>query len=414
MIKTATALTFGPGLTDKHQSIDLGRLREDRAAKARAVLRRHGIPAMLVSSEPNVRYLTGFSWGTFQPNLCYALFFAEHDPVLFAHAGSYQMPEIVPWIKNWRVARSTLSDIAGPRAVAEEYALFAQEIGAELKERGLTGEPLAVSDFDESARNALRESGLKIAEGWPLLLEASQCKTADEINCLKMAATFCSTGWQRFTEVCRPGMATSAIHRICFNAMSEAGGEPAGWMWSGPTTFERLITPVNRIIEYGDLVYYPLCGTSYLGYTACLYRTFKVGRKPTDKEKDWYKRVKDSLDAAIEATRIGKTTADAARAFPPASKWGYKDEAEVLSIEFGHGIGLASPWPLGVHYNYPNINRQWSLKHPQPFEKGMVIAYESCEGEHMVGGVRLENMVVVTETGPEIVDLYPRDEITVV
>ena len=414
MVTTATALTFGPGFTDKHQSIDLGRLRNDRAEKVRATLRRLGIPAILASSEPNVRYLTGFSWGPFQPHLCYALFFAEHDPVLFAHAGSYQMPEMAPWIKNWRCARATLSDIAGPQAVREEYALFADEIRGELKERGLAGEPLAVCDFDEHARTALRELGLKVVDGWPLLLDASQCKTQDEINCLKMAATFCSTGWQKFTEIARTGMPTSTIHRICQNAMAEVGAEPAGWMWSGPTTFERLITPVNRIIEHGDLVYYPLCGTAFLGYTACLYRTFKIGRKPTDKEKGWYKRVKDSLDAAIEATRIGKTTADAAQAFPPASKWGYKDEAEVLSIEFGHGVGLASPWPLGVHYNYPNVNRQWSLKHPQPFEKGMVIAYESCEGEHMVGGVRLENMVVVTEKGPEVLDLYPRDEITVV
>jgi Xaa-Pro aminopeptidase len=64
-----------------------------------------------------------------------------------------------------------------------------------------------------------------------------------------------------------------------------------------------------------------------MGYPACGYRTFLVGREPTAKEKEWYKRVKDSVDAAIDATRVGNTTADAAKAFPPASKWGYKDEA---------------------------------------------------------------------------------------
>jgi Xaa-Pro aminopeptidase len=69
--------------------------------------------------------------------------------------------------------------------------------------------------------------------------------------------------------------------------------------------------------------------------------------------------------------------------------------------------------PASVHYNYPVINNQWSLKHPQPFEEGMVIAYESCEGEHMVGGVRLEDMVVVTKNGPEAIDFYPREEIIV-
>ncbi|MFQ6112308.1 MAG: M24 family metallopeptidase, partial [Nitrospinota bacterium] len=329
MARMASELTFGPGMTDKHQVIDVARMREERAQKARQVLKQRGVPAILVASEPNVRYLVGFSWGVFQPILCYALFFAEHEPVLFAHAGSYQMPEMAPWIKNWRVARSTTSDIAGPEAVQKELGLFAQEIRSELKERGLDTEKLAVCDFDEKAMVALRNAGLTLEDGWPLLLEASKCKTVDEINCLKLAASFCSTGWQKFTEVCRPGMSTAPVHRICQNAIADAGGEPAGWMWSGSTTFERLVTPINRIIEYGDLVYYPLCGTAYLGYTSCLYRTFKIGQKPTAKEKDWYKRVKDTLAAAAEATKIGNTTADAAKAFPPASKWGYKDEVEV-------------------------------------------------------------------------------------
>ena len=414
MEKMASGLAFGPGLTDKHSMIDLNRMRKERAEKARKVLKEKGVPALLVASEPNVRYLVSFSWGVFQPILCYALFFAEHDPILFAHAGSYQMPEIAPWIKEWRIARSTVSDIAGPEAVKKELGLFAQEILVELKERGLEKEKLGVCDFNPQAVAALGDAGLTIVDGWPMLQEAGKCKTEDEINCLKLAAAFCTTGWQKFTEVCRPGSSTAQVHRICQNAIAEVGGDPAGWMWSGSTTFERMVTPINRIIDYGDLVYYPLCGTGYMGYTACLYRTFKIGKEPTAQEKDWHKRVKDTLDAAAEATKIGNTTADAAKAFPPASKWGYKDEVEVLSIEFGHGIGLVSPAPASVHYNYPNINNQWSLEFPQPFEEGMVIAYESCEGEHMVGGVRLEHMYVITKNGAERMDLYPGSEITVV
>jgi Xaa-Pro aminopeptidase len=90
--------------------------------------------------------------------------------------------------------------------------------------------------------------------------------------------------------------------------------------------------------------------------------------------------------------------------FPPSSTWGYKDEAEVLTMEIGHGIGLYG-------YELPVINRQWSLKHPQILEAGMTFAVESREGREGEGGVRLENMVVVTETGAEVMDHFPRDEI---
>ena len=43
----------------------------------------------------------------------------------------------------------------------------------------------------------------------------------------------------------------------------------------------------------------------------------------------------------------------------------------------------------------------------------MVVAVESLEGEHRVGGVRLEDMAVITERGAEIIDLFPRDSILV-
>jgi Xaa-Pro aminopeptidase len=411
MIKMASKLIFGPNRSDLREDINIPRMREERAAKMKRVLKREGIPAVLVTYEPNVRYLTGFSWAEFMAFLSYALFFVEHDPVIYAHAGSYhQMPDQMPWIKEWRIARSWLMEIAGPEATQEEVALFAREIQDELRKRGLAKEKLGIIGFEHRTREALKALGLNLVEAWPLLLEASATKTVDEINCFKMVASMLSSGWQRVREACKIGTTVGALRRTVMDAMTDAGVEMArANIQSGPLGFERAVTYLDRRIEYGDVLHVPLCGTKFMGYPACGYRTFIVGRGPTQVEKDWYQRVMDSLDAAIEVTRVGKTTADAAKAFPPATKWGFKDEAEVLTVEIGHGLGMPVLSTATVSYGMPNINRQWSLKHPQPFEKGMVIAYESLEGEHRVAGVRLEHMVVITDSGPEVLDHFPRD-----
>jgi Xaa-Pro aminopeptidase len=411
MVKMASKLIFGPNRSDLREDINIPRMREERAAKMKRVLKREGIPAVLVTYEPNVRYLTGFSWAEFMTFLSYALFFAEHDPVIYAHAGSYhQMPDQMSWIKEWRIARSWLMEIAGPEATQEEVALFAKEIQDELKKRGLAKEKLGIIGFEHRTREALKALGLNLVEAWPLLLEASAIKTVDEINCFKMVASMLSSGWQRVREAAKIGTTVGALRRTVMDAMTDAGVEMArANIQSGPLGFERAVTYLDRRIEYGDVLHVPLCGTKFMGYPACGYRTFIVGRGPTQVEKDWYQRVMDSLDAAIEATRVGKTTADAAKAFPPATKWGFKDEAEVLTVEIGHGLGMPVLSTATVSYGMPNVNRQWSLKHPQPFEKGMVIAYESLEGEHRVAGVRLEHMVVVTDSGSEVLDHFPRE-----
>src|SRR3989304_5181803 len=178
MVKEASRLTFGTSTTDVVEGINVPRMRTERAARARKEMIKRKIPVALVTGSENVRYLVGFYWGEFVNQLSYVLFFAEGDPILFAHAGCYQqMPDQNPWIKEWRIGRSWLGGIGGPSATAQETKKFAQEIKRELAAPGLATEQLAVVDFDVTALNALQLEGLKLMDGSEWLLEAAQSKT---------------------------------------------------------------------------------------------------------------------------------------------------------------------------------------------------------------------------------------------
>jgi Xaa-Pro aminopeptidase len=409
VVHMASKLTFGSGIAEWQERINVERLRTERAARMRSVLRDSGIPAILASRPENSRYLTGIRGPEYLPQLWYVLFFAESDPVVFQHAGYYHnYPREAPWITEWRLARNWVNRGCGPEATADEAALFADGIHRELAGRGVQNDPLAVVGFDSAAMQALAAKGLQLVDGWPLMLEATKTKTVDEINCLKMAYSIADAGWNRAWESIRPGVDEVEVAHEAMRAAHRAGADdvPGATMRSGPNTFERGIGHTGRLLSYGDLVYGAFCGIGFMGYKTCYYRTFSVGREPDQRSKDWHASLVERMDAVIDEIKPGATTADAARRFLPASTWNYADEAELLTIEIGHGVGMH-------HYGYPIINRQWSLTYPQAFEPGMVIAIEGREGEAGVGGVRIEDTVVVTDTGAELIDHWPRDQILV-
>lgn len=411
MVKLAEALTFGQGFVDWQERIDVGRMRKERAENFRGALQKSGIPACVLARGDNVRYATGFMGPGFQGQLYYCLFFAEHDVVLYDHAGHYQqMCDQMPWMKqeNFRIARSWLGGIPGPEATHEEALLFAKEIKQELQAKGLAKERLGVAGLDSAAVEALNEVGLKTANVWPLMLETRAVKTRDEVNCLKMAAAIADAAFYAVYEALKPGAHDKDINAAAYQCVVRQGADDAGSpvCFSGPNTFDRGLETTDRIIQPNETVWMDITGVRYLGYNTCTYRTFKVGSKPTAKEKEWYKMVLDRQNAIIDAIKPGVTTAEVAEHFPPASAWGYPDEVYVLTMEIAHGIGLNL-------YEMPVINRQWSMKHPQVLKAGHCLAVETREGKWRVGGARIEDMIVVTENGAEIINRTPRDEILV-
>jgi Xaa-Pro aminopeptidase len=99
------------------------------------------------------------------------------------------------------------------------------------------------------------------------------------------------------------------------------------------------------------------------------------------------------------------TTADIASKWPSAMEaWGYEDEDQAAANLWGHGLGLAQ-------YDQPVISRIWSLDHPQEIEPGMVFALETQHGKLHDHGVRLEEMLIVTDDGYDMVSTYKSHEI---
>jgi len=177
---------------------------------------------------------------------------------------------------------------------------------------------------------------------------------------------------------------------------------------SGPNAWPNWRNFSDRMIRPGELVIVDLAALTWNGFKSCVYRTYCVGGTPTDEMQAVYDEAHTWLWDSIEATRPGVTTADVASKWPSAQEiWGYEEEDQAAANLWGHGLGLAQ-------YDPPVISRIWSLDHPVEIQPGMTFALETQHGKLHRFGVRLEEMLYVTETGIEMVSTYKSHEIIVV
>jgi len=143
---------------------------------------------------------------------------------------------------------------------------------------------------------------------------------------------------------------------------------------------------------------------SFNGYRTCYYRTFACG-KPTKAQVEAYNKAWEWLGKSIKAVKPGATTAEIASCWPSAEEIGLKDEREAFLLQFGHGIGM-SIWEK------PVISRLFSLDNPFTLKEGMVFALETyCASADGKGGARIEEEVIVTKEGNEVITKYPIEEL---
>ncbi|HEX8917684.1 MAG TPA: M24 family metallopeptidase, partial [Chloroflexota bacterium] len=143
----------------------------------------------------------------------------------------------------------------------------------------------------------------------------------------------------------------------------------------------------------------------YNGYRTCYYRTFAIG-SASARLVDAYKRCRYYLDDAISRVKPGATTSEVAAAFPRAEEFGFANEEAAFALQLGHGVGL-SIWEK------PVMSRL-VIDHPEVIQENMVFALEtywpSSDG---YGAARIEEQMVVTKDGCELMTRFPAEELLV-
>jgi Xaa-Pro aminopeptidase len=161
----------------------------------------------------------------------------------------------------------------------------------------------------------------------------------------------------------------------------------------------------DRIIRPGDQAFFDII-MSFIGYRTCYYRTFNVG-KATPAQRDAYVKAREWMDGAIALIKPGVTTDKIARAFPKAQEIGFETEMAAFGLNFCHGIGL------GLHER-PIISRVNSFDDPMKLEAGMMFAVETyCPATDGTSAARIEEEVIVTPAGAQIITLFPANELPI-
>ena len=395
---------------DWEQRVDFPRLRKERLERARAALAESDLGAVLLFDPNNIRYVTSTHIGEWarDKNARFALLCRDADPILWDFGSAARHHQLyAPWLpeSSWRAGVTSMRG-AMPRETGVPDTM-AGKIAHELRERGLEHDPLGIDMSDLVTIEALHRAGIATTDAQKVMLKARKIKTEDEKALLDHAAGIVDAVYERIYEILRPGVREHQIVAEAMRVLFELGSEHVEAInaVSGDRCSPHPHVFSDRLIRPGDQAFFDIIH-SFMGYRTCYYRTFNVGYS-TPAQVDAYKQCRTWLDDAIELVRPGVTTDQIAEVWPTAGELGFESEEACFGLQFGHGLGVGL-------YESPMISRLHSFEDPVVIEEDMVFALETyCPARDGRSAARIEEEVLVTADGHEILTRFPADELLV-
>jgi Xaa-Pro dipeptidase len=396
----------GPFHVGYERRVDLEALRRKRIARADEQRRAAGLDALLVWKDENCRYLTDL-----RPQLIAgkttalngALLVEGKAPILFCSGGERdRVDRTMPWVEE-----------AHTIPIMEEKALVngmvKDILGPVLRQNGLAGARIGLDEANTVFTKALAAHfpRLAVEDGDTPMQQARMIKLPEEIVLLEEATALADAVTATATATVADGVRECEVAAEAMRTLFRLGGEYAHVMTPFVASGEHMAPPhricSDKLIRHGDIVFIDI-GAAWNGYFGDVARSVICGT-PSEQQKKIYTAVYQSLQAGIAEMRPGRTNKDSADALiRTADRYGLG--GRFLSLFIGHGVGIGANEPPYIGETLPGAPTY-------EFQPGMVFAVEPLiwvEGVRGGGGVRLEEMVLITDDAPHVMSRAPFDE----
>ncbi len=385
---------------------DMAAARRHRLARIRAELQARDLAGVLVYDPLNVRYATDSTnmqlWCTH--NAARYAFVATDGPViLWDYHGSEHLSAHLESIDEIRNGTPWFYYEAGDHA-PERARRWAAEVADVVASHGGGNRRLAIDKINPDGVDALAAFGIEVAPGEAVMEHARTVKSLDELKAMRRAIAACEAAIAEMEAALTPGMTETDLWSILHAENIRRGGEwiETRLLTSGPRTNPWFQECSARVIEAGDLVAFDTDLIGAYGYCCDMSRTWLAGdARPTDEQRALYAIAEEQIAANMSLLRPG-------RSFRELSHAATGMPADCLPNRYSvlfHGVGLCDEFPA---VPYPS---DWERSgYDGVLEPGMVVCVESYVGRHGGHeGVKLEEQVLITETGHECLSTYPRD-----
>ena len=348
------------------------RIRRD-ALSAR--LEELSVDALLITRLLHTRYLTGFTGSNGQV-------LVRPDSALFLTDGRYteQSRREVPDLERVTYLNPLREELAGYLDGVARLGFEAEEMTVATRDR-----------FDDALADIELVATTEVVE----TLRA--VKDDEERDAIRRAQAITDAAFGRILEHFAVGVSEQQMSRQLEGLLMDEGAEGLAFdsiVAFGENAAEPHHEPAHRLLEEGDVIKLDF-GARFAGYHADMTRTISFGA-PAGEIKKIHAVVRESQQAGIDAVRAGVTGASVdAVSREVIERAGYGDR---FVHSLGHGVGLE------IH-EAPSLGR----KQDEPLPAGAVVTVEPGIYIPGLGGVRIEDMVEVTEDGCVVVGTSDRD-----
>jgi len=396
------ALTTLDDLTPRQ--VDLAAVRRYRLGRVRAEMAARSIDACLLFDPVNVRYATGArNMQVFHlRNPSRYLFLPGDGPViLFEFTGAEHLGKGLETIDEVRPAITASYVAAGPD-IAEIEQHWARETAALVREQCGVGARVGVERINARAALALQGEGFDVVDAQEPVERARAIKSSDELELIKASLRATERGVHALRRALRPGLTENELWSVLYAEVIAQGGDyiETRLLTSGTSTNPWFQEASERRIRRNELVALDTDVVGCHGYYADFSRTFHAGPDaPTTEQQTLYRAAYEQVHHNMAIIEPGMRFSEYA-----ARAWSIPDPfVENRYYLSAHGVGMTGEYPYLYHsMDYPTSGYDGAI------EPMMTLCVESFIGR--AGGregVKLEEQLLVTETGVELLSHFP-------